>query len=220
MEHRDRSIAAQQRAVEEGHRALLASDKDGPYVKVVSDTTHDKHYKVRSHRIGDVVRFTCTPSDWGQPGRARDHGVVVCMVSEGDRPCKHVAVAARRLEREGLLRWVDPHVHDGIAFAGRWVPATPAAPVVLDEEAGAASSSRPIEALAEVASWRTVPAIVAHGMGIVTPWTERITHASPAEYGRTPVRRASDSQGYRSTVSRLDPETAQAFASFGQADQR
>lgn len=33
-------------------------------------------------------------------------------------------------------------------------------------------------------------------------------------------RRATDSQGYRATVRRLDPETAQAFVMFGQADRR
>jgi hypothetical protein len=134
-EHHDRSIAAQVRAVEEGHRALLSSDQDGPFVKVVSDSSHGKFYAVRARRVGAVVQLTCKPNDLGQDGRTRDHGVITRMISEGEAPCKHMALALRRLERAGLVRWVDPHVHGGIAYAGRWVSATPAGPVPLDAEA-------------------------------------------------------------------------------------
>lgn len=98
------TLAAECRAVTEGHRALLTGEKlNGmSVIKVVSDTTPDRWYQV----IGtiDVIgmaRFECWAND-----PDFKHG------SRKAVPCKHAALAARRLEREGLLKW-----HEGAWWA-------------------------------------------------------------------------------------------------------
>ncbi len=111
----ERNLAAEVRAVEEGHRAI-ATDV-GTY-RVVSDTRPGKAYVVR---VGgwlhcDAV-FDCTPH--GDAAYTGDHKAVC---DAGVAPCKHAAVVARRMEREGEL---------ALSEAGRWVrrrgPAMPAA---------------------------------------------------------------------------------------------
>lgn len=93
----DRTLAAECRAVEEGHRAFLEHDAAGPYLRVVSDTTPGLHYRVEAtvHTAGEPIVWTCRPSAEG------DHHGLLGNVA-GRTPCKHMAVAARRLERHGL----------------------------------------------------------------------------------------------------------------------
>jgi len=91
-----RSIAAEARAVEEGHRAFV---QPGGRIRIVSDTIPDRHYHVAYVGRGGLVEFCC------------DHPIVAgwsdqpCMTRPGLTNCKHSALAARRLEREGLARW-------------------------------------------------------------------------------------------------------------------
>lgn len=99
----ERTLAAEVRAVEEGHKARLAGD--GKHFLVSSDTHPGVTYYVRVTAVAGTVVFECDhPTSLG-------FGVT----SRTTVPCKHAALAARRLEREGLLRWT----------AGRWEP-TPA----------------------------------------------------------------------------------------------
>lgn len=90
-----RTLDAEVRAVSEGHKARLSGD--GKTFSVKSDTT-DATYQVGVKVVADVVVFTCS-CPYGQHGPT-------------SIPCKHGALAARRLERENLLRWE----------AGGWVP--------------------------------------------------------------------------------------------------
>jgi hypothetical protein len=73
--------------------------QEGGWVKVVSDTYHDKWYRVDMPptREGCPVTFICQPE--GSKAYADDHRVVQ---GYGTTPCMHAALAARRLEREGL----------------------------------------------------------------------------------------------------------------------
>jgi hypothetical protein len=92
------ALAAELRAVEGGHctRAL----PDGSLL--VKADSQQGHYRVWVDRVEDgLIVFGCTcPS-----GDFRADLPV---------PCKHAALAARRLEREGLARWAD----------GGWRPRT------------------------------------------------------------------------------------------------
>lgn len=98
--HAERTLAAEERAVVEGHRARLFSDGK-PYVRVKSDTVEGLHYRVSASGLptGEVV-FTCEPESF-------EHATHRTLVSEvsGHLPCKHCAVAARRLERAGIVTW-------------------------------------------------------------------------------------------------------------------
>ena len=94
------NVAAETRFVEEGHHALLLPDGS---VKVVSDSTDGRWYEVRFHAgyAGDLVVFHCEP-------RGRDtyqNGHLDLTGRPGVVPCKHAAGAARRLSREGLIRF-------------------------------------------------------------------------------------------------------------------
>lgn len=94
----DRNLAAEERAVEEGHRAYLA---DGA-LRVVSDRIEGLHYLVGCKAAGSgTVLFTCQPEEFGP-----DRHAVVGSTEGGHTPCKHAALAARRLERAGILAWV------------------------------------------------------------------------------------------------------------------
>lgn len=86
------AFRAECRAVEEGHRARVADDGS---VAVKSDSTDGVTYNVTFAATPDGrVRFGCTcPS-----GFYRNALPV---------PCKHAALAARRLERERLAEWSD-----------------------------------------------------------------------------------------------------------------
>lgn len=101
----ERNVAAESRAVEDGHRAFV---QDGGWVKVVSDTYDGKWYRVEfvTH-IDGLISFDCRPDG---PNAYRDDHLAASS-TPGSVPCKHAALAARRLEREGLANY-DDH--------GRW----------------------------------------------------------------------------------------------------
>lgn len=102
-----RTLAAEIRWVEEGHRARLAAGQPTRFV-ISSDTLPKVTYKLGVSIVGETVVFTCDHSTYDR---------TTCKQVDGRQPtrtfvpCKHGAGAARRLEREGLLRWE----------AGRWV---------------------------------------------------------------------------------------------------
>lgn len=104
----ERNVGAESRAVEEGHRAQV---QPGGWVKVVSDTHGDIgkwfHVEFVTH-IDGLISFSCRPE--GPKAYKDDH--LAASAAPGTVPCKHAALAARRLEREGLARY-DNH--------GRWV---------------------------------------------------------------------------------------------------
>jgi hypothetical protein len=89
--HRLYGLAAEIRAVEEGHNARVLPDGS----ILVKAESHPGSYRVAIRGIADgVLRFGCTC-------RSGEHRSSLPV------PCKHAAVAARRLEREGLARWDD-----------------------------------------------------------------------------------------------------------------
>jgi hypothetical protein len=89
--HRLYGLAAEIRAVEEGHKARVLPDGS----ILVKAESNPGSYRVSIQGIDDgVLWFGCNcPS-----GEYRTSMTV---------PCKHAALAARRLEREGLARWDD-----------------------------------------------------------------------------------------------------------------
>lgn len=102
----NRRLAAEVRAVEEGHHARLL--EDGRYA-VTSDTTDETWHVEVIRRVG-VIYFKCT-----------------CPAGRHDLLCKHSQLVARRLEREGTAElqygaWVDPTyeapVFEGDPFEG------------------------------------------------------------------------------------------------------
>lgn len=95
-----RNLRAEARAVEEGHHALVQPDGS---VKVVSDTVRGKWYRVEAIDTGLGVMFRCEP----QGERAFEDDHLRATSAPGVTPCKHAALAARRLEREGLAKLVD-----------------------------------------------------------------------------------------------------------------
>jgi hypothetical protein len=85
------AIACEARGLREGHRARALADGS---IRVKASSS-DGSYRVRVAGVRDgllVLRCDC-PSG-GYRGRL-------------PVPCKHAALAARRLEREGLARWND-----------------------------------------------------------------------------------------------------------------
>jgi hypothetical protein len=89
--HRLYGLAAEIRAVEEGHNARVLPDGS----LLVKAESHPGSYRVVLRRIDDgVLWFGCSC----RSGEYRTSLPV---------PCKHAALAARRLEREGLARWED-----------------------------------------------------------------------------------------------------------------
>jgi hypothetical protein len=103
-----RTAAAERRALAEGHRAFVQDDGS---IRVVSDSRPGKHYVVTYYALheGDPVTFTCRPEGTGS--YSDDH------LDLTSRPastyCKHAALAARRLAREGLIRRSGPLFGDG-----------------------------------------------------------------------------------------------------------
>jgi hypothetical protein len=86
-------LAAEIRAVEEGHNARVLPDGS----ILVKAESNPGSYRVAIRGIDDgVLRFGCSC----RSGEYRGALPV---------PCKHAALAARRLEREGLARWEDGH---------------------------------------------------------------------------------------------------------------
>jgi SWIM zinc finger len=95
------AIACEARGLREGHRARALGDGS----LAVKASSGDGSYRVRVAGVRDgllVLRCTCPSGDY----RAR---LPV--------PCKHAALAARRLEREGLARWDEE--------LGGWSPRQP-----------------------------------------------------------------------------------------------
>lgn len=107
----ERNVAAEVRAVEEGHRARVQEDGS---VNVTSDTHGDLgkwfHVTFVAH-VDGLISFSCRPE--GPMAYKDDH--LAASSTPGSTPCKHAALAARRLEREGLAQY-DGH--------GRWSVAT------------------------------------------------------------------------------------------------
>jgi hypothetical protein len=100
-------------AVEEGHRAFVNPDGS---IRVVSETVPGQHYTVRFENVRGLVGFSC------------DHPIVLgwgtapVQAAPGKVPCKHAALAARRLEREDLALF---HYASGewLALGARYVHA-------------------------------------------------------------------------------------------------
>jgi len=124
--HRLYGLAAEIRAVEEGHNARVLPDGS----ILVKAESHPGSYRVSIRGMVDgVLRFGCTC----RSGEYRSALPV---------PCKHAAVAARRLEREGLARWDDgswrlrerAQVHGARLLLARTVQRRPAlvAPAMAD----------------------------------------------------------------------------------------
>jgi hypothetical protein len=89
--HRRYGLAAEIRAVEEGHNARVLPDGS----ILVKAESHPGSYRVTIRGVDDgVLRFGCTC-------RAGEYRTALPV------PCKHAALAGRRLEREGLARWED-----------------------------------------------------------------------------------------------------------------
>ncbi len=107
----ERTIAAQVRAVEEGHQARLAGD--GRHFLILSDSLPGVSYQVGVHAVGETVVFTCDCCTYrGAKDPARMYV-----------PDKHAARAALRLEREGLLSWA----------GDRWTPTPKAVDAAVDD---------------------------------------------------------------------------------------
>jgi hypothetical protein len=84
-------LAAEIRAVEEGHNARVLPDGS----VLVKAESRPGSYRVVLRGIADgVLRFGCSC-------RSGEYRASLPV------PCKHAALAARRLEREGLARWED-----------------------------------------------------------------------------------------------------------------
>jgi len=89
--HRLYGLAAEIRAVEEGHNARVLPDGS----ILVKAESHPGSYRVTIRGLDHgTLRFGCDC----RSGQYRTALPV---------PCKHAALAARRLEREGLARWDD-----------------------------------------------------------------------------------------------------------------
>lgn len=117
----DRTTAAEARFVEEGHRAVLARDEQGPYIRVVSETLGQRGiaYKVRVVTAGPgrPLIFDCEAD-----GHVGPHGHGPLSSTAGRPPCKHAAGAARRLGREGFAEVMLPGVHGDIVTRDtRWL---------------------------------------------------------------------------------------------------
>lgn len=110
----DRNIAAEARAVEEGHLAHLDRDAAGPYLKVISDRLPGVWYRVGAQVVGDgkPVIWTCDP----QGAAAGTTHARLCNRA-GVTPCKHAARAARRLQRHGLVVWAASYVDAAAGLA-------------------------------------------------------------------------------------------------------
>ena len=91
-------LAAEVRAVESGHNARVLADGS---ILVKSDSHPGSHRVWIRGLSRDTLLLGCTC-------RSGSHRTVLPV------PCKHAALAGRRLEREGLARW-----HDGAWRIGR-----------------------------------------------------------------------------------------------------
>lgn len=124
MNKMERTLAAEVRGVEEGHHAFLAGGK----IRVKSDSTEGLNWLVTAtanNVDGGLILFRCSPDN---PRLAHGHGhrPGYCT-DQGALPCKHAGVAARRLEREGLIRFAHG---DGEQGTTGWVVTAKAAELV------------------------------------------------------------------------------------------
>lgn len=128
------NVDAEARGVEAGHRARV---QDGGWVKVTSDTHGDlgKFYRVEfvAGVVDGLISFSCRPD--GPKAYKDDH--LAASASPGRTPCMHAAIAARRLEREGLATY-DAH--------GRW-SATERVLAPLRERVAARQPADPFDGL-------------------------------------------------------------------------
>jgi hypothetical protein len=119
-------LAAEIRAVEEGHNARVLPDGS----VLVKAESQPGSYRVAIRGIdGGVLWFGCSC-------RSGEYRTTLPV------PCKHAALAARRLEREGLARWEDgtwrlrerAQVRGARLLLARTAqrPPGPAAPLVAD----------------------------------------------------------------------------------------
>lgn len=127
----ERNLAAEARAVEEGHHARIMP---GGWVKITSDSYREKWYEVLfvAHTDG-LVSFVCRPR--GRFAFREDH-LYACSGVPGCLPCKHAALAARRLEREGLA---------ALDAAGRWRATPRALAAASTPRSDNPSTGRPLE---------------------------------------------------------------------------
>lgn len=88
----EHNLAAECRAVEEGHRCRLDRERG---VFLVRSDSRPVTYELRASGVSGYVVVTCTCP-------AHRHGT---QRSLGTVPCKHAALVCRRLEREGLARF-------------------------------------------------------------------------------------------------------------------
>jgi hypothetical protein len=93
--HRLYRLAAEIRAVEDGQNARVLPDGS----ILVKAESHPGSYRVVIRRIDDGVLWL------GCSCRSGAYRTSLPV------PCKHAALAARRLEREGLARWDDGSWH-------------------------------------------------------------------------------------------------------------
>jgi hypothetical protein len=100
MDDARRNLAAEVRAVTEGHRATF--DDRTRTARIVSDTTPGLHWSVdvAPAAPGGPLVFRCAPIEEPAP----ELGHPLRWSRPGRLPCKHAALLARRLERLGLAR--------------------------------------------------------------------------------------------------------------------
>ena len=98
MTAQESNLAAECRALEEGHRLRLTEDG----ASVVSDSTPGVRWIVEATptAVGAGVMFHCHPDRECENG----HGDRWSR-SPGRGTCKHSSVLARSMERHGLVRW-------------------------------------------------------------------------------------------------------------------
>lgn len=90
--------------IAEGHHAFL----DGPRVKVVSDTYPDLYYLVSAlGAVSGPIVFACQTHRRRTNEPCDETHRRSVSPTPGVVPCKHAAIAARRLEREGLAVYED-----------------------------------------------------------------------------------------------------------------
>ncbi len=89
------NLAAEARAVEEGHYARYDAAR---HAFVVRSDTSDRSYAVTAYGAPDLIAFSCDC-----PAGVHRH------VPAGSVACKHQALVGRRLEREGLAHFDGGH---------------------------------------------------------------------------------------------------------------
>lgn len=146
----DRTVAAEARFVEEGHRTYLRRDHRGYYVRIVSETLGHtgKAWRVRTEAAGPglPIVFTCEPDGDTRDGHPEHSSL------RGITDCKHMAGAARRLERNGLAELLPPGRYgDLVTVHSRWV----ATPKACPEPAPAPDGDDPFAAFAQVPDGRS-----------------------------------------------------------------